>query len=51
MTFALPDQSDGMKSSCPIKGALGPTGGAIWTDRRCEYRENPATSEAGGWFG
>jgi hypothetical protein len=34
MTFALLDQGDGVKFSCPIKGALGPTGGAIWTDGR-----------------
>jgi hypothetical protein len=51
MTFARPDRADEMKSSCPIKGALGPTGGMIWTDRRCEYRENAAMSVTGARFG
>jgi hypothetical protein len=50
MTSALPDRGDRVKSSCPIKGALGPTGGATWTDGRCAYRENPAITATGAGF-
>src|SRR4051812_705032 len=39
------DQDDGVKSSCRIKRALGPVGGAIWTDGRPEFREKHANSQ------